>query len=410
MTGVRKGGTGIALLIAAGLALTLGYTPSQHRGPATGGPSNTARYPIHTGAQYVSRYPEPSGDYDRPPTLEQLNKPRLYDLDPAKGVYLDGFTLWTIDDFGQHDPTLQEYVRLSGKNLINGDYHLVVHLRGTPALTDFFFYLRYHADQYNPRQVSPGSAFGFEGDRLWLAIDKVPGVIAAGMTRVRPDINGGTKLEDGVVCEIAFEKHEADDPWWFIERAPDYAVNKPSEVTAYSDPQDNSIVLYWKETNIGDYNNDGEVEITDLIPLGRRYGRVSTDGDEDEWDYLLDGERDGEVNYRDAWPIIHNFGALLQGYRVYRRPAGTPRDDEVLLPHNTYPLLPMSIHRPVDWDPVRVNEYRYHDREISRTTRPREWIYRIVPYNACDDVAGERSDVEITISVTDTSLQVRKVE
>lgn len=410
MTGVRKGGTGWALLCAAGLALVLGYTPRQHHGPATGGPHNTARYPIHTGGQYVSRYPEPTGDYEVPPTLEQLNKPRLYDLDPAQGVYLDGFTLWTIDDFARPDPTLQEYVRLSGKNLINGDYHLVVQLRGAPSLTDFFFYLRYHADQYNPRQVSPGSAFGFEGDRLWLAIDKVPGVIAAGMTRVRPDINGGTKLEDGVICEIAFQKHEADDPWWYIERAPNYAVNKPTAVAAYSDPEDNSVVLYWKETNIGDYNNDGEVEITDLIPLGRRYGRVSTDGDEDEWDHLLDGERDGEVNYRDVWPIIHNFGALLQGYRVYRRPAGAPRSEEELLPHNTYPLLPMSIHRPTDWDPVRVNEYRYHDREVKRTARPREWTYRIVPYNACDDVAGEYSDVEITISLTATSLQVRKVE
>lgn len=410
MTGVRKGGTFGALLLLAGLALVLGYTPSRHRGPATGGPSGTARYPIHTGAHYVSRYPAPSGDYEVPPTLEQLNKMRLYDLDPSQGVYHDGFTLWTLDDFGRHDPSLQEYVRLSGKNLINGDYHLVVHLRGAPSITDFFFYLRYHADQYNPRQVSPGSAFGFEGDRLWLAIDKVPGVIAAGMTRVRPDINGGILLEDGVVCEVAFEKHEADDPWWYIERAPDFPHNKAVNVTAYSDPEDNSIVLYWEEANLGDYNNDGEVGITDLIPLGRRYGRVSTDGDEDEWDFLLDGERDGEVNYRDAWPIIHNFGALLQGYRVYRRPAGTARQDEVLLPHRTYPLLPMSIHRPVDWDPVRVNEYRYHDREITRTARPREWIYRIVPYNACDDVAGERSDVEITISVTQSSMQVRKVE
>jgi len=409
MTAVWKGRTGLVLLVA-GLLLCLAYTPSQYSGPSTGGSGGTARYPVHTGGQYVSRYPDPKDLFETPPTLEQLNKPRLYDFDPALGVHNDGFTLWTLDDFGRHDPAAQEWVRLSSKNLENGNYHLIVHLRGAPSLTDFFFYVRYHDDRYNPLTVTPGSFFGNDGDRLWLCIDQVPGVIVAGMTRVRPDLNGGTVLEDGVICEITFEKHAADDPDWAIERAPNFPHNKAANPTAFSDPQDNSIVLYWQEANLGDYNNDGEVGITDLIPLGRRYGRVTTDGHEDDWDYLLDGERDGEINYRDTWAIIHNFGALLQGYRVYRRPAGTPRKDETLLGHNTYNLLPMSIHRPLSWSPIRVNEYRYYDRCLPRTSRPREWIYRIVPYNALNDVEGESSSLELTVSVTESSLVVRNIE
>lgn len=409
MTGVGKGGS-LLWLLAGCLLLAVGYTPKQYSGPATGGPGATGRYPVHTGAAYVTRYPEPPGDFDVPPTLEQLNKVRLYDFDPAASVHLDGFSLWVLDDFGRHDPANQEYVRLSGKDLENGDYHLVVHLRDAPSITDLFFYVRYHIDRYNPRLVKPGSAFGLEGDRLWLSKDDVPGVIAAGMTRVRPDINGGTTVTDGVICEIAFEKHEADDATWYIERAPNHSHNQPVNVTAYSDPEDEAVVIYWQEANLGDNNNDGEVTITDLIPLGRRYGRLSTDGHEDDWDFLLDSQRDGEVNYRDVWPIIHNYGSLLQGYRVYRRPAGSPRRDEVLLKHRTYPLLPMSIHRPTVWDPIRINEYRYADRELPRTARPREWTYRIVPYNACDDQEGDGSDIEITISVTTDGIVTRSIE
>lgn len=394
----------------AAFALITAHTPSQHHGPASGGTTGTARYPVHTGDAYVSRYPEPLSDFDVPPTLEQLNKPRLYDLDPATGVHLDGFTLWTLDDFGNHLPEAQEYARLSGKDLTGGDYHLIVHLREAPSLTDFFFYVRYHAERYSPRDVKPGSVFGFEGDRLWLHKLNIPGIIAGGMTRIRPDINGGTIVADGVVCELIFEDKPMDVKEWWIERAPNHAHNKPRDVSAYYDPVDCALVLYWREMNLGDYNNDGEVGITDLIPIGRRYGRISTDGHEDDWDQMVDGEHDGEINYRDAWPIRHNYGSLLQGYRIYRRPAASPRKNEVLLPHRTAPLLPMSIHRSASWGPVRVNEYRYYDRELQRTVRPKEWTYRIVPYNARDDMEGDASDVEITLSVTEDSIIVKSVK
>ncbi|MCH7471913.1 hypothetical protein IIA79_03065, partial [bacterium] len=175
----------------------------------------------------------------------------------------------------------------------------------------------------------------------------------------------------------------------------------------YEDPEDASVVLYWEEVNVGDFNNDGEVGMTDLIPVGRRYGRVSTDGHEDEWDRLPDGNGDGEVNYRDAWQIGENYGALLSGYRVYRRPAGRPRREEVLLPHRTYPILPLSIHRPKEWNPIARISYRYFDRELPRTPHPKEWTYRIVPYNAADDAEGVGSGIEVTVRVTDTAIQMR---
>ena len=372
--------------------------------PAGGGPSTGARYPVYS-THFVTRYPE--GKWDIPPSLEQLNKPRPYDLDPKLGIFVDDFVLWTLDDFGNHFPEHQEFVRLTGRQLVNGDYHLVIHIRDAPELNDLFFYVRYHPEEFHPRQIMPGSAFGLEGDRLWFSKLDVPGIVCAGMTRVRPDKDGGTTLTDGVICEITFvNKPFEHKPRW-LEHAPDGIRNKPTGFTAYEEPETGCTVLYWEETNVGDLNNDGEVSLVDLIPIGRRYGRISTDGSEDAWDWFADANHDGEVNYKDTWKLDPNYGALLSGYRVYRREKGQPRRKEILLTHNTGPVLPMSIHRPRDWNPAKNNVYRYFDRTLPISTRAKEWVYRIVPYNAVDDIEGENSALEVTIRVSKTALTVR---
>ena len=392
-----------ALAVALPGATVLAEPPPP--GPAArGGPSETARYPIHA-TKFITRYPEPWANL--PPTLEMLNKPRPYDLDPAQGIFTDDFVLWTVDDLGNHLPEYQEFARLTGRQLDNGDYHLVVHLREAPGITDFFFYVRYHAERYHPWQIKPGSAFGFEGDRLWISREDVPGIVCGGMTRVRPDKQGPIKLADGVICEIVFSNIPFEHKPNWLERAPNGEHNRPREFTAYHEPETGRLVLYWEEANAGDFNNDGEVAAVDLIPVGRRYGRVSTDAHEDDWDWMADGNRDGEVNYRDAWQIGQNYGALLSGYRVYRRENGQPRNREVLLPHNTSPVLPMSIHRPVDWDPVRINEYRFVDNSAELGRTPREWVYRIIPYNAVDDIEGEGSALEVIVRASRTSVSVR---
>ena len=140
--------------------------------------------------------------------------------------------------------------------------------------------------------------------------------------------------------------------------------------------------------------------------VGRRYGRVSRDGLEDDWDRLPDGNGDGEVNYRDQWLIDENYGALLTGFRIYRRPAGAKQDEEVLLPHNTRPLLPFTIHRPLEWNPIAVHEYRYTDHTLPLAEQPQSFTYRIVPYNAADDVESESAVAELTVSASRSEIEV----
>ena len=369
-------------------------------------PPASARYPLHPTGKFVSRYPDKEGDFEIPPTLEQLNRQSFYEFDPALGVHLDGFTVFILDDFGQPDSSLNEYVRLAGRDLLDGDYHLVLTMVDCPAITDLFVYVRYHQERWAPRIIEPGSLFGKDGDRLWYERRDLPGVVTAGMTRIRPDVNGGIKFDEGVFAEFWFEERPADHKPMWMDNPPWGEHNRIKEFRAYEDPDCAGIVLWWEEQNVGDLNNDGEVGITDMIPVGRRYGFISTDAVEDEWDWYPDGNHDGEVNYKDVWLIDQNYGNLLSGYRVYRRPAGQPRSEEQLLPHRTYPLLPMSIHRPKEWNPIRRMEYRYMDDGISRGDRPQKWTYRIVPYNARDDREGEKSDLEFTVSVDRNSIKI----
>jgi hypothetical protein len=402
---VPGGRLGRILLILALCACALLLLPSTKGkiGRGTGSGSHPANSPAGP-ERYIERYPEP--EHDVPPTLEQLAKQRVYEYDPKQGVYLDGFTLWTVDDLTRFAPEQQECVRLTGRKLDNGDYHLVVHVKEAPVLTYLFIYVRYEQDQWHPRSCEPGSLFGFEGDRLWYSKVDVPGVVCAGMARVRPDLHGGTKVSDGVMCEIVFKPSAYDyKPFW-LDHAPDGKRNRPHNIQAYQDPVECTPVLYWEETNEGDFNNDGEVSMADILPVAFRYGRMSTDGHEDVWDRLVDGNADGEINRRDAWLLEANYGALLQGYRVYRRPAGRPRGEEQLLKHRTAPILPFSIHRPVEWAPAQPVAYRYYDKELPLTDAPAEWIYRIVPYDAADNREGEDSDVEVRVRVSRTLVEL----
>jgi len=82
------------------------------------------------------------------------------------------------------------------------------------------------------------------------------------------------------------------------------------------------IRFVWLERNSGDYNMDGEVNASDLTPLGQRYGQRLNDGSDDAWDRCIDGNGDGEIGMADITPIGLNYLKRVSGYNVYRKPRG----------------------------------------------------------------------------------------
>ena len=57
--------------------------------------------------------------------------------------------------------------------------------------------------------------------------------------------------------------------------------------------------LYWAYTTNGDYDQNGEVNISDLTPLGQHFGE-SGEFDYDDIQAVIDGDSNGEINISDV--------------------------------------------------------------------------------------------------------------
>ena len=77
--------------------------------------------------------------------------------------------------------------------------------------------------------------------------------------------------------------------------------------------------LSWRFSTSGDYDQNGEVNISDLTPLGANFGASSGGG---AFPYatalsVIDGDGNGEINISDITPIGANFGVRTTSYNVY---------------------------------------------------------------------------------------------
>ncbi|MCB1220520.1 MAG: hypothetical protein H7A35_03380 [Planctomycetales bacterium] len=88
-------------------------------------------------------------------------------------------------------------------------------------------------------------------------------------------------------------------------------------------PDGNGAILSWTYRNVGDYDLNGEVNISDLTPLGQNFSaREGAPG----WEQarVADGDGNGEVNISDVTPIGRHFFASVLGYNIYGRNQAGP--------------------------------------------------------------------------------------
>ncbi|MEZ5336647.1 MAG: PKD domain-containing protein [bacterium] len=117
--------------------------------------------------------------------------------------------------------------------------------------------------------------------------------------------------------------------------------------------------LLWTDNLQGDYNGNGLVENSDLVPLAANFGqevgyvdgsaagdplrRPAGDFSTDPLNWRLariDGDHNGLLALGDLATIARHYGERLDGYRVYRRlPAAEPE----LLPWPNAPEAPLSV-------------------------------------------------------------------
>jgi hypothetical protein len=82
-----------------------------------------------------------------------------------------------------------------------------------------------------------------------------------------------------------------------------------------NDVPNDLVLLEWRHYMLGDYDLNGEVNVSDLTPVGVHFGKDTNSLDWADAS-VADGDDNGEVNFADVTPIGQNFGALLSGYVV----------------------------------------------------------------------------------------------
>lgn len=82
----------------------------------------------------------------------------------------------------------------------------------------------------------------------------------------------------------------------------------------------------WTYRSIGDYDQNSEVNLADLTPIGQHFNKGSAAPD---WAnaQLADGDSNGEVNIADITPIGMNFLAGIEGYELQTSASGEAQAD-----------------------------------------------------------------------------------
>lgn len=179
-------------------------------------------------------------------------------------------------------------------------------------------------------------------------------------------------------------------------------------------------LLDWTERLTGDYDMNGEVNLTDITPIVLRWnesplydqpflhmgfasypmGDPEFGGDVAPGDppiigsgafnwrlARVDGDGNGEINLAEISTIVMHFGEIYSGYRVYRR--GPGETVFTVLTDGTNPIFVSrsEANGGLGIDPDWTVRFEYQDMSIAEGS----YEYRVVPYNAGLDAEGPPS-------------------
>ena len=144
---------------------------------------------------------------------------------------------------------------------------------------------------------------------LYLAEDTSEG-IEVGLVPLEGYSGGGTSAE--ISLGRGQRAAASVPPQGFANTVQDLEVTPVAE---------GSYLLTWTEVNIGDYDANGLVGVSDLTPVGQHYGEKI--GPDNAF-YWVDGTRDGYILVDDITPIGQHYDSMIKGYIVWRN------DEQVL--------------------------------------------------------------------------------
>lgn len=220
-----------------------------------------------------------------------------------------GFEILALDDSLNDNPLALRFISASA----SADSLQITSLPGAPS--SLYLYVK-----LPPGFAASGVSFNAPPETLAVAVPgKLPGIVPIGIAVIK----GASGLSFTMSLRVEPQASAVlPQPCVFkgsqrIE-LPLKSVDKPFgteqnqvrdlQVTANGTFAD----LQWTEVNTGDYNNSGDVGVSDVTPLAMHYNEPADTPER----RLIDGNRDGLLNVQDVTQIAMNFASQITGYEV----------------------------------------------------------------------------------------------
>jgi hypothetical protein len=189
----------------------------------------------------------------------------------------------------------------------DGEPLATVHGKDISQLKALYIELEHDA-AVQAMELSPG-AWAVERSLL-LAVTSEPGVSQAGIVLVNP-LQAAGFSGSGVLAEISFS---GSDVARNVSKAP---ITEASRIDFNYAPDFN--LFYWYYRHQGDYDQNGEVNISDLTPLAVHFGKTAAGSSFNftSVESVVDGDGNGIINISDISPIGINFGNIVESFNIY---------------------------------------------------------------------------------------------
>jgi hypothetical protein len=194
---------------------------------------------------------------------------------------------------------------------LDGTLTAEVTLQDASGLRACYLEIAYDPALWTPSAIEPTGALG--GGQLALGIAGDPGRAYAGQVLAHPAQQPGFS-GTAVMARVTFVPAAGARPLRAASEAP---TSGASAARLAFDA--NEEVLLWHYSMQADYDQNGEVNIADLTPIGQNFKAVSGGGPfpYESIESVVDGDGNGEINIADITPIGQNFGRRVDAYNVY---------------------------------------------------------------------------------------------
>ena len=217
------------------------------------------------------------------------------------------FSLATDEGLGTFTPQLEVSEDAAGATA-------VISAAAAQQLEAAYLHLSYDASRYTPVSVEITSFLGQPSEVLTLALTDVAGEVPVGIRQIPAS---GVQPVDGSgeLVTVRFKAEPFSRPRQ-AAKAPSGAANAVKDLAIISQTA-TTATLRWTEKNVGDYDNNGVVGISDLTPLGLFFNQQVATSSNPVWAGMVDGDGNGVINIADITPIGANLGNQLSGYVLF---------------------------------------------------------------------------------------------